>query len=101
MSRIDMGPVNTIILDLWTTNVADNGKLGSRDVNCLIYTAKGLLIKCDDSFSVNTVCSTSVIRRMFILKHVFFFSSNVCPSYSRQNKRSFVQHRASINPKKG
>lgn len=73
MFRTDTGPVNTIKLDLWTANVVDNEKLGSRDVSCLIYAAKGLLIKCDDSFSVNTVCSTSVIRRMFVLKHGAFF----------------------------
>lgn len=39
MFRTDMGPVNTIMLDLWTANVADE-KLGSRDVSCLIYAAK-------------------------------------------------------------
>lgn len=40
-----------------------------REVNHLICAAKMLLIKCDDSFSVSTVCTISVISRMFILKN--------------------------------
>lgn len=40
-----------------------------RDVNHLIHAAKTLIIKCDDSFSVNTVCTISVIRKMFFFKN--------------------------------
>lgn len=36
------------------------------EVNCLICAAKMLLIKCDDSFSVNIVCTISVISRIII-----------------------------------
>lgn len=40
-----------------------------REVNHLICAAKMLLIKRDDSFSVNTAGTVSVISRMFILKN--------------------------------
>lgn len=45
------------------------------------------LIKCDDNFIVNSVCSTSVIRRIFVLKRgAFFLQKSVLVIQERTRK---------------